>query len=231
MKDKMKTNPSCDLISRADAIGAIASAEPKDNEYHYYKHIAIKILSEIPSTEVDSIQAEKCEDCIHNGTNKDKITCKECTSIEVEPKWTCTTNFIAEQLERLKNMTDEERLKLLQTMFSSIEADSDDKLFKYKLKGDIVQSYEIVPSIEAVQGWIPCSEKLPSEDDRYLVTYPLMNERNWISIKWFGKPNMPNRPIKEKCFYESHSEYGDVIWDNVVAWMPLPTPYEGGDSE
>lgn len=51
MKDEMKTNPSCDLISRADAIEAIASAEPKDNEYHYYKHIAIKILSEIPSTE------------------------------------------------------------------------------------------------------------------------------------------------------------------------------------
>lgn len=49
----MKTNPSCDLISRADAIGAIASAEPKDNEYHYYKHIAIKILSEIPSIEED----------------------------------------------------------------------------------------------------------------------------------------------------------------------------------
>ena len=41
-----------DLINRADAIEAIASAEPKDNEYHYYKHIAIKILSEIPSADV-----------------------------------------------------------------------------------------------------------------------------------------------------------------------------------
>ena len=145
MKDEMKTNPSCDFISRADAIEAIASAEPKDAEYHYYKHFAIKILSEIPSievepslkaikrqidehwyldkpsTEVIQTQVEKCDECIHKGTRKDKMTCKECASIEVEPRWNCTANFVAEQLERLKDMTDEERLKLLQKMFSPIE--------------------------------------------------------------------------------------------------------------
>ena len=27
---------------------------------------------------------------------------------DAEPKWNCTANFIAEQLERLKDMTDEE---------------------------------------------------------------------------------------------------------------------------
>ena len=87
------------------------------------------------------------------------------------------------------------------------------------------------PSAEAVQGWIPCSERLPNEDGRYLVVYPLISWRNWISIKWFGKPNMPNRPIKGKCFYASDSEYGDVIWDNVIAWMPLPDPYrEDGEA-
>ena len=88
MKNEMKTNPSCDLISRADAIEAIASAEPKDNEYHYYKHIAIKILSEIPSIKVEQTQAEKCDECIHKGTRKDKITCKECVSAEaVQGEW------------------------------------------------------------------------------------------------------------------------------------------------
>ena len=51
MKYEMKMNPSCDLISRVDAIEAIASAEPKNNEYHYYKHIAIKNLSELPSAD------------------------------------------------------------------------------------------------------------------------------------------------------------------------------------
>ena len=78
--------------------------------------------------------------------------------------------------------------------------------------------------------WIPVSERLPSEDGRYLATYPLMRGKNWIGIKWFGKPNMPNRPIKGKCFYESDSEYGDVIWDNVIAWMPLPEPWKGDEA-
>lgn len=41
----------------------------------------------INSIEAKPTQAEKCEDCIHNGTNKDKITCKECTSIESSQGW------------------------------------------------------------------------------------------------------------------------------------------------
>jgi len=40
-----------DLISRADAIEAVMSADPKDNEYHYYKHIAVKVLNALPSAE------------------------------------------------------------------------------------------------------------------------------------------------------------------------------------
>jgi len=39
-------------------------------------------------------------------------------STEAEPKWTCTANFIAEQLERLKDMTDEERWDFLIRFFS-----------------------------------------------------------------------------------------------------------------
>lgn len=35
-----------------------------------------------------------------------------------EPKWACTANFVAEQLERLKQMTDEERLDFLKRFFS-----------------------------------------------------------------------------------------------------------------
>ena len=46
----------------------------------------------------------------------------EALSAEAEPKWNCTANFVAEQLERLKDITDEERIKLLQTMFPSTDA-------------------------------------------------------------------------------------------------------------
>jgi len=40
-----------DLISRADAIEAVESANPKDKQYHYYKHIAVDALSALPSAE------------------------------------------------------------------------------------------------------------------------------------------------------------------------------------
>ena len=67
-------------------------------------------------------------------------------------------------------------------------------------------------SADAVQGeWIPCSERLPIPPTFCLVT--------------------------------TDGSYGDVIdialymsdgWhkaSEVIAWMPLPTPYKGGDTE
>ena len=37
----------------------------------------------------EQTQAEKCEECIHHGTHKDNMTCKECASAETEnPKVT-----------------------------------------------------------------------------------------------------------------------------------------------
>lgn len=72
----------------------------------------------------------------------------EALSSEAEPKWNCTANFVAEQLERLKDMTDEERLKLLQTMFPSTDAVMRDATAEEKAS---VQRYIDNISTEAVQ--------------------------------------------------------------------------------
>ena len=45
-------------------------------------------------------------------------------SAEVEPKWTCTANFIAEQLDRLRKMTDEEKLEFIKRFFG-MEGDTE----------------------------------------------------------------------------------------------------------
>ena len=79
------------------------------------------------------------------------------------------------------------------------------------------------------QGWIPCAERLPSEDGRYLVIYPLMGDEVWIAVLWYGKPLSPNRRVKGKCFYASDDEWGDVPYDDVIAWQPLPQPYREGE--
>lgn len=57
------------------------------------------------------------------------------------------------------------------------------------------------PTIDAEPHWIPCSERMP-EDGRYL------------------------------CDYGDCIDFGRVIngeWyvNGVIAWMPLPKPYEG----
>ena len=78
-------------------------------------------------------------------------------------------------------------------------------------------------SAEAVQGWIPCSERLPLASGEFLVTL-VDNDGTWVSTaQWsttFGgrwQDIFPN------------DGYRDI--SNVIAWKTLPTPYKGGDDE
>ena len=57
--------------------------------------------------------------------------------------------------------------------------------------------------------WIPCSERLPEKDGRYLVTC-----RNWGA--WVVDWNIWHNEPKQSWVYEQ----------GVIAWMPLPEPYE-----
>ena len=78
-----------------------------------------------------------------------------------------------------------------------------------------------LPSADAVHGWIPCSERLPSESGDYLCTIPLDADETYTEVLMF-----------HKCrFYEDDDEWGATFHDDVLAWMPLPTPYKGGDDE
>ena len=49
----------------------------------------------------------------------------------------------------------------------------------------------------------------------------------------YDKPQIPNREVGGVCWYRSDDEWGDVVYDDadILAWMPLPTPYKGGDDE
>lgn len=69
--------------------------------------------------------------------------------------------------------------------------------------------------------WIPCSERLPSEQGQYLVTFPLCNGEPWVYVLSFCKGK----------FYETDGEWGDVEYDDVTAWTPLPEPWKGADDE
>lgn len=85
------------------------------------------------------------------------------------------------------------------------------KLFKYKAKGGTVRSYPIV-SAEVAHGWIPCSERLPSESGNYLIT---------VADLRFGHNG--EHTVTMADFYAKAKKWNSIV--DVYAWMPLPKPY------
>lgn len=79
-----------------------------------------------------------------------------------------------------------------------------------------------------MSNWIFCKDKLPDKHDSYLVVYPLLNDGKCIDILDYGivYPDQ-SKPF----FYKFDSEFGDVEYDDVIAWMPLPELWEGADDE
>ena len=91
------------------------------------------------------------------------------------------------------------------------------------------QEFQKALSAEAVQGW---RIGKPTEQGKYMVTIDSFGYKR-IDLLYYSKPIMPNRKVRGKCWYRSDDEWGDVVYDDtdILAWMPLPTPYKGGDRE
>jgi hypothetical protein len=79
--------------------------------------------------------------------------------------------------------------------------------------GYLGQAFDM--AIEALEQtrWIPVSERLPKDEGEYLVTFklPFMN---FIEVCTFNKAG-----------------WNKVGYDEVIAWMPLPSSYQGGESD
>lgn len=108
--------------------------------------------------------------------------------------------------------------------------------------GTIKYLVEKMPAAD-IPRWIPVTERLPETTDPVNIT--------WVN----RKPSRYNEHIKDKPFVATGhycngrwywfsavcqdylNEYGDCEMDRidsaieVIAWMPLPTPYKGGEEE
>ena len=91
----------------------------------------------------------------------------------------------------------------------------------------LAQGYELkAPSAQPEQRWIPCSERLPENDNEVLITV-WDAEDDYVEVY--------------KGFYQGHEWWtqwchgcskikGEPCGENIViAWMPLPEPYKGGE--
>ena len=64
-------------------------------------------------------------------------------------------------------------------------------------------------------GWIPCSEKLPDVRQDVLVT-----------VKYTGFMGMHGYWIKTGHMEAENDWWGDCAGGEVIAWQPLPEPYQ-----
>ena len=78
-----------------------------------------------------------------------------------------------------------------------------------------------IEALSAEAKWIPCSERLPERDEIVLVSYKTTDTVHMCKYLDDGSEN-PWWSYNDDC----------LAWNNVIlAWMPLPKPYKGGDSK
>ena len=84
---------------------------------------------------------------------------------------------------------------------------------------DCEDTIEALPSAQPEQRWIPCSERLPEGITQVII--------------------QTNGEAIHEAIYMGKDDYGHYVWkrpdneiywdEEVVAWMPLPTPYQPKD--
>ena len=77
---------------------------------------------------------------------------------------------------------------------------------------EVKDGYYTRPSADAVQGWTPCSERLPEEYDEYLCQY----DDGDMIVGWLENEEWCKKSVAK---------------ENIVAWMELPEPYRGDEDE
>ena len=93
---------------------------------------------------------------------------------------------------------------------------------------ELIDRIKALPSADAVQGWIPCSERLPSAEDCPMDC--LVTRRS----KYVG--NYTDMAVAEANGTWTHEDWKAITIKgeatcistrdaDVIAWMPLPKPY------
>ena len=114
--------------------------------------------------------------------------------------------FIKKLIERLEEVQE----------YYSFDFDNSWDCAKYQAYGNAI---EIVNQLaeEYNNGWIPCSERTPNDRDAVLVCATGSEEGVFISYY-----------VEELERWRYDTDEGVSHYVNVIAWQPLPAPYEQG---
>ena len=95
--------------------------------------------------------------------------------------------------------------------------------FQYNISTENMHTILDALSAEAVQGWIPLSH------DGIGTDFPYERDGEWVIVT-DGKSISVER-IKKDAYDHFFPNGRWFELDEVVAWMPLPKPYKGGENE
>ena len=121
-------------------------------------------------------------------------------------------------------LTDEQSIAHLQS--SGWMQRHDKEMYKSGLKeqlADDSDSYDsLLPTVQPEPKWIPCNERLPSKNGKYIVT----EKRYAIDDKNHdGKYNI----IVEEVYW--YGKWDRAKFFEVTAWMSLPKPFIGSEEK
>lgn len=96
---------------------------------------------------------------------------------------------------------------------------------------EVIQIVQDAPTIQ--MQWIPCSERLPEEDKEVLISYRYKEgegdtSHTYIDITTYGQMYFGGNKVGNYKHWRTPFEYFESNYE-VVAWMPLPEPYKGGE--
>ena len=212
-----------DLISRADAIGIIEAAI--SNEYISARaslYMARAELTALPSDEaVSREEYEKIRKMVstpfqavlENYRELERKYSALQAEQEDEPKFYDEDDYWNGRVPAHGRLIDADALmeEYEKTLVQKVSCRT------AFVPADVTRLIENAPTVqaEAVQGWIPCSERLPSVSGTYIT----QTNKGAVCIDhYYADSHEPNW-----SYYRVRS--------NPKYWMPLPEPYKGGDYE
>lgn len=204
-----------DCISRADARKAIIAHQYSDSfcEEHSIDHSINTGMALIALSDLPSVTPQLCEDVVSRQAVLDLIA-----------DYDLSMGHVVRGIHALPSVTPQEP-KIVQ--IAEIKYDKD------KLKELVNKAVLTVTPQEP--RWIPCSEKKPNKGGEYLLWGKICDDDEEEYCFLGDYYEFEEKFGIEKSNYDPHTlgflDTEIEEYYSVVAWMPLPKPYEPQESE
>ena len=126
--------------------------------------------------------------------------------------------------------------RAIETALLLLEEGEDEQTLAYNAAlVAFIKNMENVPAADVAPRWIPVTERLPEEDKEVLISYRYKEgegntSHSKIDITSYGQMYFGGNKVGRVKHWRAPFEYFESNYE-VIAWMPLPTPYKGGEEE